>query len=268
MDDLLVAVDETAATNMVRAGQTFLGSMTRSGTSNIGPFGTTWTATANLVGGAVELQEPDIIRIANMTMNFSLGFSFEIDLSDILPDFCIPQVCLPIPFLPDICTPEICVNWPTIDVGPINHSGDVDVTGDFKILTTLDSTHWNVDVEIVDIPNLSLDAVSTGIIVLITASVALALLAVPFIGPFLALATGVLAATFGVAAITGWLGPILSLFLAGLTFPIYRQPAVQEVLPSSGPFDPSFAIRLVNLDASVQSSDEDELILIADIAPA
>ncbi|SMX33021.1 hypothetical protein [Actibacterium lipolyticum] len=268
MDDIQVAVDEAQAGLLVSNAQALLGTLADSGTSSLGPFNMNWNASTFFSGGSVDLRTPDIVRIANMDMNFTVGIGFSIDIGDFLPDFCIPQICIPIPFFPDICTPEICITWPTIPVGPISHSGTVSATADFRLLAMQDGTDWLIEIEIVDIPSLSLDAASTAIGTALIAALSLALLQVPFIGPFLAGLTVVLGAIFAVSAITGLLGPILSLFLAGLTFEIYRQPQVQQVLPPMGAFDPAVSIRIDTLGADVQATDEDELVISANISAA
>lgn len=268
MDDLQVAVDEAQAGLLVANAQALLGTQSASGGGSLGPFNANWSASVSLSGGSVDLRMPDIVRIVNMDMNFTVGIGFSIDLGDFLPEFCLPRICIPIPFLPDICTPEICIDWPTIPIGPVSHSGMVNFTSDFRLHATPDGADWLIEIEIVDIPSLSLDAVSALIVTGLIGAVSLALLAVPFIGPFLALATAAIGAVIGVAAVTGLLGPILSLFLSGLTFEIYRQPQVQQVLPAMGASDPAVNIRIDTLAASVMATDEDELVIDANISPA
>lgn len=267
MDDIQVAIDESQAGLLLTRAQALLGSQSRSGSSNLGPFGVSWSAQANLSGGSVDLRAPDIVRIADLDLNFSLSLGLSFDLSEILPDFCLPRVCVRIPFIGRVCTPRVCVDWPTITLPTISHSGTVTTTADFRLNTRQDGSEWVAEVEIVAVPVLQLDAISTLIVTAILGAVAVALSAIPFIGPFLALATGAIAAIFGVAAVTGLLGQILTPFLAGLTFELYREAAVQEVLAANGPTDPAVSIRITDLDAEVQISDEDELVLLADIAP-
>lgn len=268
MDDILIAVDEATTSDLVAAAQMALGTQSRSGTSALGPFNANWSASASFSGGSVQLLEPDIFRLSNQTLNFTVGIGFSIDLSDFLPDFCLPQICIPIPFFGDLCTPEICIDWPTINIPTVSHSGSVNFTADFRALATMDGADWKIDIQIVDIPNLSLDAISTLILVSLTTAIALALSTVPFIGPFLALAAAAIGAALGVAAITGLLGPILALFLSGLAFEIYRDTKVQTVIGAAGPVDPAVQIRIDTLAAEVQSTDEDELVLTANISPA
>ena len=268
MADITVAVDEAQSSLLVANAQALLGTQSRSGSGNLGPFNANWTASAEFSGGSVDLRAPDIIRISNMDLNFTVGIGIEIDLGDFLPEFCLPQICIPIPFLPDLCTPEICIDWPVINVGPISRSGTVNFTSDFRLLATPDGTDWKIGIEIIDIPSLSLDPISALIVTALITAISAALLAVPFIGPFLALATAAIGAAVGVAALTGLLGPILSLFLAGLKFEIYKQPQIQQVIPMMGATDPAVNIKIDSLSALVQISDEDELVLEADISPA
>ena len=268
MDDILIAADEGATNSLVTAALATFGSMSDSGTGSLGPFDANWSASASLGGGSVDLRTPDVVRMQNMALNFTVGIGLSIDLSDILPDFCLPRICVTIPFIGRVCTPRLCIDWPTIQVGPISHSGNLHFTSDFRALASLDGPDWRVDIEIVDIPNLQLDAISALIVVSLTTAVSLALLAVPFIGPFLAAATFAIGALIGIAAVTGFLGPILSLFLSGLKIPVYHQPQIQTVIPASGANDPDVQIRIDSLAASVASSNEDELILTANISPA
>jgi len=267
MDDLVVAADEGTTSSLVNTAQSLLGTQSASGTDTLGPFDVNWNASAAFQGGSVDLREPDIIRLENIDLNFTVGIGLSIDLSDILPDFCLPQVCITIPFIGRVCTPSICVDWPTIPIGPISHSGTVSVTSDFRVTATPDGSNWKIEIEIVDVPSLSLDAISALIVTALIGAVAAALLLVPFIGPFLALATAAIGAAIGIAAVTGLLGPILSLFLAGLKFKIYDQPRLQTLIPAAGTIDPAVRINIDSLQAVVESTDEDELVLTANISP-
>ncbi|WP_456391103.1 hypothetical protein [Profundibacter sp.] len=269
MPDIQVAVDEAQAGQLVTTAQALLGTQSQSGGGSLGPFSANWSASANFTGGSIDLRAPDIIRISGMDMNFTVGIGLSIDLNDFLPRLCIPAICIPIPFLPDLCTPRICLPpWPTISIGPISHSGTVDFTADFRLLASQDGTDWKIEIQIVNIPSLSLDAISALIVTGLIGAVALALLAVPFIGPLLSLATAAIGAVIGVAAVTGLLGPILGLFLNGLAFEVYRQPEVQQVLPNMGANDPEVEIKITALSAQVLISDEDELVIDAEIAAA
>jgi hypothetical protein len=265
MPDLLVAADEAAATELVHDAEVTLGTLTRSGSGALGPFTATWNASASFSGGAVDLIAPNVIRLTGVQMNFTVGFSFSFDLSSILPDFCLPRICVTIPFIGRVCTPRICIDWPTVTI-PLSHSGTVTFTGDFTLDPHLSGTDWIVDIVIVGVPFLAIDAISAAILVALGLAAAAALAGIPFIGPFLAIAVAAIVAAIGIAGVTGLLGPILSLFVSGLRFEVYRQPQIFEVLPASLPLDPVVNIRLDNVTADVQSTDEDELVLGVDIS--
>lgn len=92
MPDILVAADEPAATELLHDAEATLGTLTRSGSGSLGPFTANWSASAFLAGGTVDLIVPNVIRVANCELHYSLHFSFSFDLSNILPDFCLPQI--------------------------------------------------------------------------------------------------------------------------------------------------------------------------------
>ena len=93
------------------------------------------------------------------------------------------------------------------------------------------------------------------------------LLAIPFIGPLLAVAVAAILLAIGIAGLTGFLGVILSPFLSGLEIPLYDQPQQFEVLPADGPFDPAVFVTLDAVAARVDSTTEDELVRAIDVSP-
>jgi hypothetical protein len=267
MPDIVAAADETAATNLVHDAEATLGTVTKSGSGSLGPFNANWSASASVSGGMVDLIPPDIIRIADCDLNYALSFSFSFDLSSILPDFCLPQVCIPIPFDGSICTPKICVDWPTVTI-PVSHSGVVKFTSDFSLVITATPTHWLIDIVIVGVPFLQIGPAAAAIIVALGIAAAAAIAWVPFIGPVLAIAVLGITSAIAIAGVTGFLGPILSLFVAGLQFNIYKQPKHFQVIPAGGPVDPAVFINLDSIKALVDgSAGEDELVIQADISP-
>ncbi|MBI2305048.1 MAG: hypothetical protein HYU86_09945 [Chloroflexi bacterium] len=266
MADIIVAADEVAATKLVHDAETALGTVSKSGSGSLGPFTASWNASAYLANGTIDLISPNVIRVADCELHYTLGFTFSFDLSSILPDFCLPQVCIWIPFVGTVCTPEVCIDWPTISI-PVSYSDMVKFTADFSLNVYLSGGNWLVDIVIVGIPSLTISLAAAAILVAIGTAASLVLLAVPFIGPFLAGAVIAITAAIGIAGITGLLGPILSLFVSGLTFNIYKQPKVFEVLPAALPLDPAVKVTLDSVTAAVVASDEDELVLTADISP-
>jgi hypothetical protein len=265
MPDIIAAADETAATNLIHAAETTLGTLSKSGSGSLGPFNTSWNASASFSGGMIDLIAPNVVRITNCQFNYALGFSFSFDLSNILPDFCLPQVCIPIPFDGKLCTPKICINWPTITI-PISHSGAINFTADFSLNAHLSGSDWLIDVVVVGIPFLQIGPAAAAILAAIGAAASLILLAVPFIGPFLAAAVAGITAFIGIAGVTGLLGPILTPFVSGLTFNVYKQPKLFQVLPPALP-DPAVNVNLDTITAVVASSNEDELVISVDISP-
>lgn len=102
----------------------------------------------------------------------------------------------------------------------------------------------------------------------IGAAVTPILLAIPFIGPFLAIAVDAILLAIGIAGVTGFLGPIITPFVSGLKIPIYQQPQQFQVLPAAGPVDPKVDITIDLVAAAVaHNGTEDELVLTADISP-
>src|SRR5262245_1228811 len=193
-----------------------------------------------------------------------LVFSFSFDLSSILPDFCLPQICIPTPW-GDICTPKICVDWPTITI-PVSYSDSLTFTADFTLNPHLSGANWLIDIVIVGIPLLQISPAAAAILTAIGLAAAVTLASLPFSGPFLAGAVLAITAAIGIAGITGLLGPILTLFVSGLTFTVYKQPKLFQVLPAAGPVDPAVNINLDAITASVVRTDEDELVVGVDIS--
>jgi hypothetical protein len=263
MTDVLAAIDETAANTILHDAEAALMLPPQSGSGSLGPFTATWNASATITGGTVTLSPPNVVHFTNVDLNYSVGFTFSVNLNDFLPDFCLPQICIPTPW-GDICTPKICISWPTISI-PLSHSGTVTFSADFGLNVHLTGGQWFVDVVILAVPSLTIDAEAAAIIVALGVAASLAMLAIPFIGLFLAIAVAAVTAAIGVAGVTGLLGPILGLFVDGLTFTIYKQPQNYQMLPAGGPFDPAVMVFLNAVAADVEATDKNELVLKVDI---
>lgn len=265
MAEIIAAVDETAANTLIDTAIALIPAQSASGSGNLGPFIASYSVSATLVNGDIDLIPPDIVRVVDLRVNWSINLSFGLDLSAILPDFCLPQVCVDIPCVGRVCTPTICINWPTITI-PVSFADFVKATGDFRLDITLSGGVWNVQAVIVGLPNLQFGATSALLLVAIGAAVTPILLAIPFIGPFLAIAVNAILAIIGIAGVTGLLGPIITPFVSGLKIPIYQQPQLFQVLPNEGPVDPPVRIKIDAVAARIENSGEDELILTADIS--
>lgn len=265
--EIIAALDEGGATILLHQAQAALGTVGGSGSGSLGPFTAAWGASASFSGGAVDLMPPDIVRVANVQLNYSLNFSFQINLNNFLPTFCLPRVCVRIPFVGRVCTPRICITWPTITV-PFSYSDALTFSGDFRLAVSQSGPDWKVDVVIVGVPFLQISPAAAAILAALSLVVAALLAPIPFIGPFLAAAVVLIINTIGIAGMLGLLGAILTPFVSGLRFPLYSQPQLFNVLPAGGPIDPPANITLDLVEAEVVASDEDELVLSADISPA
>ena len=261
MADITAAVDETAATTLLHAAETAVGTLSKTGSGSLGPLGASWSAAASFTGGTVSLAAPDTVAIDDLEIDYSLSLSLSIDLSFL--DFCLPQVCIPTPW-GDICTPKICINFPTIGA-TVPFSSSATLSADFGIVVHLTSGTWFVDVVIQDVRKLDLGAAATALLTAMGVAISAAVAAVPFIGPVLSIAVAILTAAFGLAQVSGLLGQMVSLFVSGLTFNVYQQPQNFPVLPASGPFDPAVNVTLAAVTAGVQATDKNELVLSADI---
>lgn len=255
MSDITVAADEVAATILLHDAEVALGTRGGSGASSLGPFGVSYSASVAISGGAIHLVPPNVVRINGCHVNYTLGLTLTIDLNSILPHFCLPRVCI---F--GFCTPRICLDWPTIPI-PIGLSDSATFDADFTLNPHLSGPDWFVDVVIVGIPSLQFGPATAAAIAAVGAAAAVALLAVPLIGPFLSLAVAVITAAIDIADVANLLGTILTPFVSGLTFTVYRHAKIFEVLPAALPLDPVVNVTLDTVTAAVIASDKNELVL-------
>ncbi|HEX3231086.1 MAG TPA: hypothetical protein VHQ95_19060, partial [Pyrinomonadaceae bacterium] len=261
------AVDEQGANTLLDTVIGIIPPQSSSGSGNLGPFVASYSVVATLTNGDVDLIPPDIIRVVDLRVDWDLDLSFGFDLSSILPDFCIPQICIDIPCVGEVCTPRICIDWPTISI-PVSFGDFVKATGDFRLDISLVGGVWKVQAVIVGIPNLQFGATTALLLAAIGAAATPILLAIPFIGPFLAVAVDAILLAIGIAGVTGFLGPILTPFISGLKIPIYEQPKLFQILPAESAVDPRVDITIDLIAAAVaHNGAEDELVLTADVSP-
>lgn len=266
MAEITAAIDEQGANTLFDAALAAIGTQTKSGSGTLGPFVAGYTVQASFTNGDVDLIPPSTIRIADLQLDWQLSLSFGIDLSTILPDFCLPQVCVDIPCVGRVCTPRICIDWPTITV-PVSFGDFLKATVDTQVQVALTSGQWVAEAKLLGVPNLQFGATSAALLAAIGLAVTPILLAVPFIGPFLAVAVNLILAAIAIAGVTGFLGPILTPFISGLTIEIYRQPKVFEVLPAESAIDPKVDVTIDAITVAVaHNSPEDELVLTAAIS--
>jgi hypothetical protein len=266
MAEITAAVDEQAANALFDLAIGAIPTQFRSGAGNLGPFVATYSVSADLTNGDIDLIPPGTIRIDDLRVDWQLSFSFGIDLSSFLPDFCLPQVCVDIPCVGQVCTPTICIDWPTISV-PVSFGDFVKADLDLGLSITQVGGDWEVRAVVQGVPNLQFGATTAALLLAVGAAVTPVLLAVPFIGPFLAIAVNAILAGIALAGVTGFLGPIISPFVAGLSVEVYKQPVQFVVLPAESAVDPEVNVTIDLITADVQhNAPEDELVLTADIS--
>jgi hypothetical protein len=266
MAEIIAALDEGGANTLLDTAIAVIGTQSTSGSGALGPFTASYNVQATLTNGDVDLIPPSTIRIVDLRLDWNIDLSFGFDLSSILPDFCLPQVCIDIPCVGEVCTPTICIDWPTISI-PVSFGDFLMTTADFQPVISLAAGHWLVQLEVIGVPNLQFGATSAALLAAIGAAATPVLLAVPFIGPFLAIAVDGILAIIAIAGVTGFLGPIITPFVSGLKIPVYNQTQLFIVLPVEGPFDPQVDILIDAITAFVaHNGAEDELVLTADIS--
>lgn len=264
MAEITAALDEGGANTLFNTALATVPLPPAAGSGNLGPFVATYAAQAQFVGGAIDLVAPGTIRVANLRLNWQLNLSFGIDLNRFLPELCLPQVCVDIPCVGRVCTPRVCIRWPSITV-PVSLGDWVEASADFGLDIALTGGHWRVRGVVQSVSQLQFGPATAGMLVLIGLAITPLLLAIPFIGPFVAIAVNAILAAIGIAGLTGFLGPILSPFVSGLAIPIYSQPQHFQVLPAAGAHDPAVFVTLDAVSAAIRSTDEDELVLGIDI---
>jgi hypothetical protein len=265
MAEITAAIDEGGANTLFTTALGLVPLPPQSGSGSLGPFVASYSAAAQFVSGSIDLIAPATVRVANLRLNWQVSLSFGIDLNRFLPRLCLPQVCVDIPCVGRVCTPRICIPWPSITV-PVSLADFVETTVDFGLDVALAGANWRVRALVQNVSQLQFGPATAGMLLLIGLAITPLLLAIPFIGPFLAIAVNAILAAIGIAGLFGFLGPIISPFVSGLAIPIYQQPQAFQVLPASGPNDPAVFITLDAVTADIQSTDEDELVLGVDIS--
>jgi hypothetical protein len=267
MSEIVAAIDEGAAQQLFDTEIASLGMQSTSGSSSLGPFTVSYAVNGTLSNGSIDLIAPATVEVKDLRLDWHVDLSFQLDIGDFIPDVHIPQVCIHIPCVGDVCTPKIDIIWPTVTV-PVSFGDFVKTTVDLGVALSLVSGVWKVEGVVQGIPNLQFGASTAALLAAIGLAVSAAVAWVPLIGPFLAVLIGAVVAAVGIAGLTGLLGPIITPFISGTRFPITEVPALFEVLPAAGPFDPAVFVTVESLGAEVQHNPpEDELVVHADIKP-
>ena len=266
MPEIVAAIDEVAAQQLFDTTIAALGPQSTSGSSSLGPLAASYAVSATLSNGAVDLIAPATVEIADLRLDWHVDLTLQLDIGDFIPDIHIPQICIPIPCVGEVCTPRIDIVWPTVTV-PVSFGDYLKTTVDLGVALSLTAGVWKVEGIVQGVPSLQFGASTAALLAAIGLAVAAAVAWVPLIGPFLAVLVGAVVAAIGVAGLTGLLGPIITPFVSGTRFPIAEVPALFEVLPAAGPFDPAVFVTVTSLAAEIQHNPpEDELVVLADIA--
>jgi hypothetical protein len=264
MRQILVAADMAATDTLVRTAP-FSGPDVNSTGGNLGPFGAQITARGAFVEiGSLDLIPPNIVQFVKWKVHYDLEAVLTIDLNRILPEFCLPQVCVDLPFLGEVCTPRVCVSWPTISFPVSASSPGAEFTAKFEINVRREvDGRWAIDLVFKDLQQFELNGDAKILIAAILFVLHIALAAVPFIGPLLAFAIDLIAATLGIAIVARRLDLLIRPILRGRRFTIYRQPRTLQLLAENPPLDPAVTVQLTDLGADVHVSGATKLLRLA-----
>ncbi|MEO5679389.1 MAG: hypothetical protein ABIS47_06950 [Acidimicrobiales bacterium] len=264
MAEIIAAIDEVGANDLFDTAIGTIGTLSSSGADTLGPFGVGYAVSGSFVNGDVDLIAPDTVKIDHLRFNWNVDLTLSLDLSFL--DFCLPQVCVDIPCVGQVCTPTICFSFPTISV-TVPLSDFVEVSADLGLAFGLSGGVWKVEVVVQGVSQLQFGPATAGMLLVLGSAVSVAVLAIPILGLIAAPIVAAIFVGIGVAGLTGLLGPIISPFISGLRIPVYSRDQHFQVLPAAGPNDPAVFITIDDVRARVDSTDEDELVLTAEISP-
>ncbi|HYH78249.1 MAG TPA: hypothetical protein VEX86_00580 [Longimicrobium sp.] len=266
MPEIIAAMDEPAVSDIMAVAVAQAGTLGNGGSTSFGPFTASYGASATFSGGSVKLFTPNVVQIANLTLNYTVSFNLSFDLSSIIPNFYFPGVKVKIFKKWFVIIPAFTIDWPTVTI-PVSYSDKVTFSANFALQTTFDGTSWHVKTVILGMPALQIGPAASAILVLIGAAAGPVLLAVPFIGLAGVSVVGSITTALGISGVTNLLHLVLNPFLAGRTFELYNQPKHFQLLPAVAPVSPPVFINLTSVAAAVVNNGEPELELSVDIAP-
>ena len=136
MAEIIAAVDETGRERPVRRGPRRPGHPVRLGHGQPGPVHGELQRQRTLSSGPIDLIAPGTVAHPEPPGRLAVAASFGFDLSDVIPDFCLPRVCVTIPFIGRVCTPRICIDWPTVSI-PVVLSDFVEASADLGLAVAL-----------------------------------------------------------------------------------------------------------------------------------
>lgn len=264
MSNVVTAIDQRGATLLFGQLAAAASPMTTSGSRQFGPFAINYAATGTLQTGFIDLIPGSTVQINQLRLDWHLNAALVIDLNQILPPFCPPPITFNTPWGSVTWTPP-CIPWPVITI-PF-HVGDYfKATVNLALLVRFTGSDWQVYAKLLTLPSLAFGPATAAILAAVTIAASAVLLPIPFIGPFLAVATTAILGGITLAGVSGLLGPIITQFLGGREFLIYQRPRGFILVPYQGPNDPDVKMIINSVEANIVNDVEDELRIYVDIA--
>jgi hypothetical protein len=261
MAEMTAALDQTGATRLVAWAESQYPEVNANGTRPLGPLSVDYTVRATFEGGTVTLSPPRNLRLAGAVTRFQVRLSITLDVSRLIPDFCLPQVCVNIPLIGRVCVPptRVCIDWPSVTI-PVSYTDTATFTVDLRAEVRQENGSWVADTVILGTPSVQL-GVLTGLLQSIRNAADAVLRVLPYIGPLLAKALDNLIASIS-GSLGGVLGSILTAVIGGTRFELYRQPTTLTVVVDGT----GVSLTLDSVAVDVVASDENELVLGIDIS--
>lgn len=248
MNDILFSADRTATNSLVSTAMNSLGSLTAQGRCPLGGLNVDWCASGSVAGGGVDLSIPGVVRLQNITLEFTVGIGFTVNLASILPK---PK--------------GKSAKWPALQIPRACHSDRVKFANNFSMLSTLNGPDWQVNIEMINLPDLQLDAIAERFIAQTRATIGRNLQDVPNIKPHMDLAMEKIFAMLTLEDVKSFIEPVLNSFLSNLTIPIYSQPQLQSAVSPCFRSGDTRQIRIDDLCANVKTSGGGSLVLSAKV---
>jgi hypothetical protein len=267
---LIAAIDEAGAEKLVSKVVTSLSGKVTPGSM----YGFKYNLSWNFVPGDFELVDAgDIIRFREWDIHINISFSWSIDLDDILPNICIPEICGTIPLVGTVCTPSWCNDWPAITVSvPLpTLVSEVSIDFSLKVEHDIPAAQWviigsvnpfTLDIDLVDSADMAEE--------LFKDTVKDKLSAIPDIGQFIGYAIAWIMSDVldSVDDLLEFLNTALSDSLKlhpilGVGFELHRVDELFRIVPAVGA-EPAVIVRIIDLDAEITA--DEELVASADIA--
>lgn len=266
---LIAVIDEAGAENIVSGLVTGL-----SGSISDSALGFFYDIAWEFFPGEFDLIDAgDIIRLREWDIHTDISVGWEFDLSDILPDFCVPEVCVDLGWLGELCVGGWCIPWPEISVDFDLPTIVSEVSVDFSLQVEHDilASQWvirgmvnpfTLDIDLIDLA----DTIAE----LFEDTLGDEIDDIPGIGPFLAEAISAILSLLGdvfddlgealMTALSDSLGlhPVL-----GIGFELHRENEIFEILDAAPP-EAAVTVRITDMDVDITS--DEELVASADIA--